>query len=115
MFEAKISQRALLTPPSPIRRLSHLARAAKNSGAHVYHLNIGQPDIESPEQYFTGLTRFKEKLVAYENSQGNDALRASWSSYANRTLGLKTEPADFLITTGACGLLVGPKLCAAVG
>jgi aspartate aminotransferase len=101
-----ISNRAYITPPSPIRRLAHLATAAKKTGLHVYHLNIGQPDIESPAEFFEGLKNYNKKVVAYENSQGLEALRISWSNYINKTLNLDTKAEEFLITTGASEALI---------
>ena len=65
MPEAKLSNRAQEIPASPIRKLAHLANKARNSGIHVYHLNIGQPDIESPQEFLDGLRQFKNKVVAY--------------------------------------------------
>ena len=101
-----ISNRARNTPPSPIRKLAHLAGKAKKSGIHVYHLNIGQPDIESPREFFDGLHAFDQKVVAYEQSQGNDLLCSAWARYVNRTLGLETGPENYIITVGASEALV---------
>ena len=106
MSSIPISNRARMTPPSPIRKLAHLAAKAKKAGTHVYHLNIGQPDIESPKEFFDGLQLFKQKVVAYEQSQGNEALSVAWSKYTNRTLQLNTRPEQFLITVGASEALV---------
>lgn len=106
MSQLRISNRARITPPSPIRKLAHLATKAKKSGTHVYHLNIGQPDIESPKEFFDGLHMFKHKVVAYEQSQGHEGLCIAWSKYINRTLQLDTIPEHFLITVGASEALV---------
>jgi aspartate aminotransferase len=106
MVPIRVSNRAHNTPPSPIRKLAHLAAAAKKSGTHVYHLNIGQPDIESPQQFFDGLHDYKQRVVAYEQSQGNEKLSIAWSRYINKTLQLNTTPEQFLITTGASEALV---------
>jgi len=106
MKEIRLSHRARITPPSPIRKLAHLANKAKKAGIHVYHLNIGQPDIESPREFFEGLRLFNQNVVAYEQSQGNEALCVAWSKYANRTLKLNTNPSQFLITVGASEALV---------
>jgi aspartate aminotransferase len=83
-----------------------LADKAKKSGIHVYHLNIGQPDIESPREFFDGLRLFKQKVVAYEQSQGYEGLCIAWSKYINRTLRINTKPEQFLITTGASEALI---------
>ena len=106
MAPIKLSSRAHNTPPSPIRKLAHLAAAAKKSGIHVFHLNIGQPDIESPKEFYDGLGQFKQKVVAYEQSQGNEGLCIAWSKYINKTLQLDTRPEQFLITMGASEALV---------
>jgi aspartate aminotransferase len=101
-----LSQRARLTPPSPIRRLAHLSTQAKANGTKVYHLNIGQPDIETPKEFLDGIKNYSEKVLAYEGSAGNEQLRKAWSNYMNASLGLSTEPAQFLITTGASEALI---------
>ncbi len=101
-----LSSRANRTPPSPIRKLSHLAIKANKAGTHVYRLNIGQPDIESPREYFDGLRMFSDKVIAYEESRGNERLCIAWSNYINRTLKIDTRPEHFLITVGASEALV---------
>src|SRR5512143_2185756 len=106
MIQIRLSNRAYNTPPSPIRKLAHLATKAKNSGIHVYSLNIGQPDIESPKEFLEGLHKFQQTVVAYEQSQGNEGLCKAWSNYFNRTLQLNTSPEQFLITVGASEALV---------
>jgi aspartate aminotransferase len=106
MKQIRLSNRARVTPPSPIRKLAHLAVKAKKAGIHVYHLNIGQPDIESPREFFEGLRLFKQNVVAYEQSQGNEGLCIAWSNYINRTLQINTSPEQFLITVGASEALV---------
>ncbi|MDR1727906.1 MAG: pyridoxal phosphate-dependent aminotransferase [Acidobacteriota bacterium] len=106
MRQLLISNRARITPPSPIRKLAHLARKAKKAGTHVYHLNIGQPDIASPQEFFDGIRRFDQPVVAYELSQGNEGLCNAWSGYINRTLGIATKPEQFMITEGASEALV---------
>ena len=106
MPKAAVSDRARKTPPSPIRKLAHLAIQAKKAGTHVYKLNIGQPDIKSPREYFDGLRLFDEEVIAYEESQGNENLCRAWSKYINRTLGIETHPEQFLITVGASEALM---------
>ena len=106
MPKTALSNRAHKIPPSPIRKLAHLAIKAKKAGTHVYRLNIGQPDIESPQEYFDGLRLFTDKVVAYEESQGNERLCGAWSHYINRTLKIDTQPENFLITVGASEALV---------
>jgi len=106
MDTIRLSNRARNTPPSPIRKLAHLAERAKKSGVKVLHLNIGQPDIESPQEFFDGLRLYDQRVVAYDHSKGNEVLRIAWSDYMNRTMRLQTEPEQFLITMGASEALV---------
>ena len=106
MPDPAVSNRAEKTPASPIRKLAHLAINAQKAGTRVYKLNIGQPDIESPREYFEGLGLYREKVIAYEESMGNERLCRAWSRYANKTLDLHTRPEQFLITVGASEALV---------
>jgi len=106
MSKIRLSNRARNTPPSPIRKLAHLADKAKKSGTKVFHLNIGQPDLDSPQEFFDGLRLFDQKVVAYDQSKGNEALCVAWSRYMNRTLSLDTRPEEFLITMGASEALI---------
>jgi len=106
MSPIQLSQRARQTPPSPIRRLAHLAQAAKAAGKKVYHLNIGQPDIKSPPEFLEGLKLYQDLVVAYEASEGNARLRREWAHFINRTLEINLSPEHFLITTGASEALV---------
>jgi len=106
MSPIQLSQRAQNTPPSPIRRLAHLAGAAKAKGRRVFHLNIGQPDIKSPREFLDGIGLFKDEVVAYEASEGNPRLRAEWAGFMRKSLGLNISPDQFLITTGASEALI---------
>ncbi len=106
MKKLTISGRGQNTPASPIRKLAHLATKAEKSGTSVYYLNIGQPDIESPQEFFDGLQFFSDRVVAYEQSQGNEDLSIAWSKYINRTMDLSTSPEQFLITVGASEALI---------
>jgi aspartate aminotransferase len=101
-----LSKRALQTPPSPIRKLAGHARNAKAKGTTVYHLNIGQPDIPTPKEYFDGLAKYNDKVVAYESSEGNLQLRTAWSKYMQKTIGVTKPAEEFLITTGASEALI---------
>ncbi len=106
MVSPHVSRRASQTPPSPIRKLAYLAAEARSRGTKVYHLNIGQPDITTPKEYWDGVAEYKSSVLAYEQSQGNERLMKAWSAYMNRTLKLATKPEDFLITTGASEALI---------
>jgi aspartate aminotransferase len=102
----RLSKRARNTPPSPIRKLAPLAQAAKARGTSVYHLNIGQPDIETPTCFFEGMHRYHDSVLAYEQSGGNERLRSAWCNYFNQSLKLKLPVESFLITTGASEALI---------
>lgn len=101
MRPIRLSNRAIQTPPSPIRKLAYLANAARKSGLGVFPLNIGQPDIPSPTEFFDGVRLYKQEVVAYESSQGNELLCKAWADYTNRYLKVDTKPENYLITTGA--------------
>jgi aspartate aminotransferase len=101
-----ISQRALKTPPSPIRRLAGLAQNAERRGQKVYRLNIGQPDVRSPQEFLAGVQQYRDNLVAYEGSQGNADLLQSWSQYINRSYDLGLTEKQMLITAGASEALI---------
>ena len=106
MAPVSISKRSARTPASPIRKLTPLARDAKARGTKVYQLNIGQPDIASPQEFFAGLSLYRDSVVAYDPSDGRGELREAWSSYMNKSLGLHTVPENFLITTGGSEALI---------
>lgn len=66
---------------SPIRKLTPFAETAKKKGVKVYHLNIGQPDIATPDTFYQGLNSFDENVLKYANSQGIDVLIESFIQY----------------------------------
>lgn len=96
----KISERAILMPASPIRKLVPLAEDAKKRGTKVYHLNIGQPDIETPPQFYEAIRKADLKVLAYSHSAGNESLRNKIAAYYTR-LGLPINNQQVLVTTGA--------------
>lgn len=101
-----LSTRAATTPPSPIRRLDQNAREAENAGKKVYYLNIGQPDIPTPRQFYRGVRKYREKVLPYARSRGYEPLCESWSRYMQRTVDLNIAPDQFLITCGASEALI---------
>jgi len=101
-----ISQRAIATPASPIRRLVPYARKAKAAGHNVYHLNIGQPDIQSPREFWQAFSQYSDPILAYEESDGNFGLRKAWCEYNKRNLNINISPEQLLVTTGASEALV---------
>jgi len=96
----KISQRAQALKFSPIRKLMPMALKAKAKGIKVYHLNIGQPDIESPKVFLKKVREFNQKVIAYEKSDGTEALKDSLIRYYRR-FNLNVNQEDIVVTTGA--------------
>lgn len=92
-------------PASPIRKLVPYAEAAKKSGKVVYHLNIGQPDIATPEVVIETLRNYSEKVLAYSLSEGNLSYRQGLSKYYQNK-GIPVETEDVLITTGGSEALI---------
>ena len=94
-----LSKKAQAMPASPIRKLVPYADAAKKRGIKVYHLNIGQPDIESPREALDAVKNNQLKVVAYAKSGGNDSLREGVARYY-QGIGINVEAADINITNG---------------
>ncbi|MGN0091448.1 MAG: pyridoxal phosphate-dependent aminotransferase [Alistipes sp.] len=94
-----ISERAVLMPESPIRRLAPLAEAAKSRGIKVYHLNIGQPDIETPQVGLDTLKRIDRKVLEYSPSDGFRSLREKLVGYYDQYQ-IKLTADDIIITSG---------------
>jgi aspartate aminotransferase len=90
---------------SPIRKLTPIAQATKKRGIKVYHLNVGQPDIETPEGFFRALRDYKGKLVDYPLSEGITELREATAEYY-RKCGLDFEAEEVIITTGGSEALL---------
>ena len=95
----KISERAVLMPSSPIRRLAPLAEAAKRRGTKVYHLNIGQPDIETPIEGLEALKHIDRKILEYSPSDGFLSFREKLVGYYDQYQ-IKLSPEDIIITSG---------------
>ena len=95
----KISQRGIKMPASPIRKLVPFAEAAKKRGIKVYHLNIGQPDIKTPEVAIAALRNYDGKVIEYSHSAGNESYRkALAANYCHQ--GIEVNENQILITTG---------------
>ncbi len=95
----KISNKGLNMPASPIRKLTPFADKAKKEGKKIYHLNIGQPDIETPEVMLNALKNIDFKVWAYTPSEGTASYRNKLTEYYNK-LGYNIEPSDILVTNG---------------
>ncbi len=85
---------------SPIRVLMPYARKAKEAGTHVFHLNIGQPDIETPPQALEAIRSNKESIIPYGPSEGLPTLRSRVANYYTK-LGISVNSEDIFVTTGA--------------
>jgi len=111
-----LSRRARLMPSSPIRRLAPLAEAAKARGTRVYHLNIGQPDIETPACLRDRLKQLDERVLEYSPSTGTPAYLRSLQTYYERRVGVSLETTQILATTGGSeALLFAFMACANEG
>jgi aspartate aminotransferase len=94
-----LSRRGLALPPSPIRKLVPFAEDAKRRGIHVYHINIGQPDIESPVEFLQAFRESEMKLLPYGHSAGLWEYRDSLVHYYQRhSIELTSE--EIVVTTG---------------
>lgn len=95
----KISDKGKAMPASPIRKLVPYSEEAKRKGRKVYHLNIGQPDIPTPEVALNALRNIKLKVLEYSHSAGNESYRRKLAAYY-RKIGINTDHTEMLITTG---------------
>lgn len=95
----KISDKGMAMPSSPIRKLVPYAEAAKGRGVKVYHLNIGQPDIKTPEVALDAIRNLKETVIEYSHSAGNISYRKKLAgSYKKYDINVTAD--EMLITTG---------------
>ena len=97
--DMQISNRSRSMQSSPIRKLAPFADAAKRQGIHVYHLNIGQPDIKTPVCGLEALKGVDRSILEYSPSQGMLSLRAKMVSYYAE-YGIDLSPDEIIITTG---------------
>ncbi len=101
----KISKKGLLMPESPIRKLVPYAEIAKKRGTKVYHLNIGQPDIKTPEVAMNSIKNLDIKVLEYSHSAGFESYRRKLSDYYQKhSLPINFE--DIIITTGGSEALL---------
>jgi len=102
-------------PPSPIRKLVPFAEAAKHKGIKVYHLNIGQPDIETPKHVLDAVRRSDFKVLEYSHSAGNESYRRKLVSYYEKN-GISINYNQIIITTGGSeAILFGFMACLDAG
>lgn len=105
-----ISEKAQIVPASPIRKLVPFAEAAKKAGKTVYHLNIGQPDIQTPDAALQAIHNFDDKVLEYSHSAGIESYRIRLSA-SYKAQGIPVETEDILITTGGSEALIFAMLC----
>ncbi len=107
----EISKLGARMPSSPIRKLAPLADAAKKEGVKVYHLNIGQPDLPTPQKALDALGQIKRKTLEYSPSEGYIGLREKLVGYYGR-FGLQVRADEIIITTGGSeAILLGLLSC----
>ncbi len=107
----EISKLGARMPSSPIRKLAPLADAAKKEGVKVYHLNIGQPDLPTPQKALDALGQIKRKTLEYSPSEGYIGLREKLVGYYGR-FGLQVRADEIIITTGGSeAILLGLMSC----
>ncbi|MCU0386356.1 MAG: pyridoxal phosphate-dependent aminotransferase [Flavihumibacter sp.] len=95
----QISKRGQAMPPSPIRKLVPYAETAKKKGTKVFHLNIGQPDIETPAIMFDAVKNAHMKVLEYSHSAGNESYRRKVVEYYAK-VGVKVNHNQIIVTTG---------------
>jgi len=95
-----ISTKGKKMPESPIRKLVPYAEAAKKKGINVYHLNIGQPDIKTPEVAMDAIHNYNKKVVAYSHSAGNIGYREKLAEYY-KSKNIDVNADEIIITAGA--------------
>src|SRR4051812_14196049 len=111
-----LSARAHRVPASPIRRLAPLADAAKARGVKVYHLNIGQPDIETPAPMLERLKQLDARVLEYSPSPGTPEFLRSLQRYYSRRVGVELGLDQILATTGGSeAILFALMACADAG
>jgi aspartate aminotransferase len=111
MTQLTISQRGHNMPASPIRKLVPYAEAAKKRGIQVYHLNIGQPDIETPKMVLDAVRNSDFKILEYSHSAGNESYRKKLVQYYQK-VGIDITPNQIIITTGGSeAILFGFMAC----
>src|SRR4030088_3077084 len=94
-----ISHRGQQMPASPIRKLVPFAEAAKKRGVKIYHLNIGQPDIATPDAFLNAVKTASVKVLEYSHSAGNESYRKKLSTYY-KSYNINVDHTDIIITCG---------------
>lgn len=95
----EISRRARTIQESPIRKLAPLIQSARGRGVSIHHLNIGQPDIATPQAYMDAVSKFHDPVLSYGPSDGLPEMKQAIADYFGR-YGIPIEPRETFITTG---------------
>jgi aspartate aminotransferase len=101
----KISEKGIQMPSSPVRKLVPFAEAAKARGIHIYQLNIGQPDIKTPEQAINAVKNTDMEVLAYSHSAGNQSYRDKLAAYYNK-INMNLTSEDIIVSTGGSEALL---------
>lgn len=106
----EISERGQQMPPSPIRKLVPYAEAAKKKGIRVFHLNIGQPDIETPPSILDAVRKADIRVLEYSHSAGNESYRKKLVKYY-KSVGITISSDQIIITTGGSEAIMFGFFC----
>jgi len=110
-----VSNRGKIMPASPIRKLVPFAETAKKKGIKIYHLNIGQPDIETPPEILNAVRNSDFKILEYSHSAGNESYRKKLVEYY-RSVNINVDHNEIIITTGGSeAILFGFMSCLDAG
>ena len=101
----QLAKRANLMPPSPIRKLVPFAEEAKRRGVHVYHINIGQPDIHSPDEFLNAFRNHDLKVLPYGHSAGLWEYRDELVKYYAR-FNIQLSSDEIIVTTGGSEAII---------
>ena len=104
-----ISDKGKAMPASPIRKLVPYSEEAKRKGRKVYHLNIGQPDIPTPQVALNAIRNINLKVIEYSHSAGNETYRRKLATYYQK-IGINIDHTEMLITTGCEGAIIGKAI-----
>lgn len=105
-----ISERGHAMPPSPIRKLTPFANGAKEKGINVYHLNIGQPDIETPQSIMDAVKHTDLKVLEYSPSEGFQSYRTALARYYLEN-DISVLPGEIIVTTGGSEAISFALMC----
>jgi aspartate aminotransferase len=100
-----VSAKGIAMPASPIRKLVPYSEEAKRKGRKVYHLNIGQPDIPTPEVALAAIRNLDLKVLEYSHSAGNESYRRKLAGYYQK-IGVNIDHTEMLITTGGSEAII---------